>query len=363
MTKLPSIGELLKHPKVEQVVQRVNQSTVAKRAAGFLEEMRTNVQQRAGQSPALSIHQLAERLAQRLLGTRESSNLIVNATGVVWSEHGPALPLAQPAIHEMLQLASEYHEQSKSLLEQVSKTLTHLATAESAWIVDSFAVAAHIAQELSCDSLRIARHAGIIDPADFELEHVDTLGDHLRLGAELVIADGAGLIGGPPCGIVVGSHATIERFAEHPLAVACEIDELKLTALAATLNLTRDRNRAMHEIPVWQLLSTPLENLQQRCERLATLMAEAPGIASAEPMAVDSIWLETPAEKLVGPSWAICLKFSDHPAEEVAKRWSDLSPQVSVRAVQDALRMDLRSVFPRWDQTLIDTVEGLANDE
>jgi len=363
MTKLPSIGELLKHPKVEEVVQRVNQSTVAKRAAGFLEEIRSNVQLRTGQSPALSIHQLAERLAQRLLGARESDQLIINATGVVWSERGPAIPLAQSAIQEMLQLAGEYHEQNESLRNQVSKTLVQLSTSESACIVNNFAMAEHVAEKLSCDSLRIARHAGIIDPAEFKLDHVDTLGDHLHAGAELVIADGAGLIGGPPCGIVLGTHAMIEKFAAHPLSFACEIDTLKLLALAATLNLSRDHTRAMHDIPVWQLLSTPLENLQQRCERLATLLAEAEGIASAEPMSVDSIWLETSAEKLVSPSWAICLRLADQSAEEVAKRWSVSSPRVSVRVVQDAIRLDMRSVFPRWDQDLVKMAERLASDE
>ncbi len=366
LPKLPSLGELLKHPTVKGVVERVNQTTVAQRSAGFLEELRDNLQQRtqrAQRAVVPTIQQLAERLARRLLGGRRLSYPVINATGVVWGGRWPALPLAEAAAHEMLQLASEYHDADNALAENVAELLRHETGAERAWVAHSFVGAVRLTLEHVGGSVDVARHAGLVDPAEFGLTPVATIAERLKAGADVVVVDGAGLLGGPRCGIVVGRRDAVEQIASQSLASALAADEAVLAALGATLEIYRSAERMVHQIPVLQLLSTPLENLEQRCHRLALLMAEAEEVVVAKPQAVDSVWLETADSELVGPSWAICIELEKLSAESATRQWHDGSPRLVARVEGERLWLDLRSVFPRWDQQLVTAVEDLPAAE
>jgi len=100
LSKLPSLGELLKHPTVERIVNQVNQTTIAQRATGFLEELRSNLPKPSGKGIVPSIHQLAERLARRLLEPSPAIGASINATGAIWSDRWRSPPLAEAAVHE-----------------------------------------------------------------------------------------------------------------------------------------------------------------------------------------------------------------------------------------------------------------------
>jgi seryl-tRNA(Sec) selenium transferase len=355
---LPSLGELLKHPTVERVVKRVNQTTVAQRAAGFLEELRTSLSRR---DVVPSIHHLAERLARRLLGGEEPVFSVINATGVVWGDQWPAAPLAEAALEAMLQLASEYYDAGDSLHQRVVESLCALTGAESAWIAHSFAGVERLAREYARGKIDLARCAGLIDPAEWGLTPVATIKQRLAAGAEAVVVDGSGLLGGPRSGIVVGRRAALQQLVELPWANMLAADELTLAALAATLEIYRSGQQARLKIPALQLLSAPLENLQQRSERLAQLMAAVDGVQSAKPQAVASVWLSTSDSELSGPSWVIALKFRQLSPGKVIERWQESTPRLAVRAVGDQIHVDLRAVFPRWDQQLASAVENLAS--
>lgn len=83
----------------------------------------------------------------------------------------------------------------------------------------------------------------------------------LRDGADLVIASGDKLLGGPQAGILLGSAALIARLARHPLARAVRADKLTLAALEATL--------AGPVPPVLAALRQAPDALRERTERFA----------------------------------------------------------------------------------------------
>ena len=348
-SKLPPLSELLKHPTVQGVVERVNQTTIAQRATGFWEELQASWHEHGGMP---SVGEMAERLAQRLLGRAHHSTPTVNATGVLCSHRWQA-PLAEAAVHELLRFASDYQQPSAALMEQVADSLANATGAEAAWVASSFEAAISMSGRCDGANLDSSPLIGLIDPAEFGQEHVDTIADRLGGGADLVVLDGSGLLGGPRCGIVVGSKRFIEQLRQSELAPALAADAMVLAALEATLKIYRTGEHGIHQIPMLQLLSTPLENLRQRCERVAPLLAECAQIASAEATARESIWLDAGNSQLSAASWAIVLRPEQSTVERLAERFEQIAPQVVGRIEADALWLDFRAVFPRWDQHLI----------
>ncbi len=98
----------------------------------------------------------------------------------------------------------------------------------------------------------------------------------LIAGADIVVFNGYRYLGGPPCGIVAGRYDLIQRIAVHPLARMLAADRLTVTALEATLELTRDRSAAERAIPLWQLLMATPDALRNRAQRLAPRWRIAP---------------------------------------------------------------------------------------
>ena len=52
--------------------------------------------------------------------------------------------------------------------------------------------------------------------------------DSIRAGADLVLFSGDKLLGGPPCGVIIGRHSLVQQITEHPLMRACRVDKLTL---------------------------------------------------------------------------------------------------------------------------------------
>lgn len=83
----------------------------------------------------------------------------------------------------------------------------------------------------------------------------------LRAGADVVIASGDKLLGGPQAGLLLGRADAIARLRRHPLARAVRVDKLTLAALEATV--------AGGSTPVHEALHTDPDELRRRTETLA----------------------------------------------------------------------------------------------
>ena len=91
----------------------------------------------------------------------------------------------------------------------------------------------------------------------------------IEAGAAVVCFSGDKLLGGPQAGMIVGQAAVLERIRRHPLARAVRIDKLSLAALEATLELHRDPQRALREIPVLAATAESAEAVRARAQLLA----------------------------------------------------------------------------------------------
>lgn len=184
--------------------------------------------------------------------------------------------------------------------------------------------------------------------------------ESIAAGADLVLFSGDKLLGGPQCGIIVGRRQLIEKIAKHPMMRALRVDKITLAALAATLRLHRDPQKAMQTIPLLQLLTTPIENLQNRAERLAPQLAACSGIESAEPVE-DVAYLgggSVPTQQL--KTWCVSVRPENGNPERLAAALRAGTPAVVGRVQQDQLLLDLRSVPPREDQSLVEAVAAVT---
>ena len=358
LPNLPSVEDLLAHPTVSGVVEKLNQSSLVQHATGFLEELRQGLVDRAPEGIVPTVEELARKFARRLQGRGDRAGQLINATGMVVGTAAPCPPLAEGALVRMMQHLGEYQAQDELLKDRAEQLLIGLTGAEAACVAHSFASLAQAKSKLAELSVAVARDAGLFDLGELEVTGLPTIRQRLQSAAAVVVA-GCGTIGGPPSGIVVGEKRCVETIRNELDVAELEVDAGRLAALVATLEIFESKDRLIHQIPVLQLLSTPLANLQQRCERLAPLVAQAPGVRAATPRQSDSVWWSDAERELRAPSWSIAVELEHHSFEQCAENLSQSSPRLLVLA-EEQLAVDLRSVFPRWDLSIVALFSKLA---
>jgi len=102
---------------------------------------------------------------------------------------------------------------------------------------------------------------------DFELAHEPTAFEALSADADLVCFSGDKLLGAPQAGIILGRKGYIDILKKHPLHRALRLDKMFLAGLERIL-LYYLKGEATQKIPAWEMISTPLEDLQTRAEKM-----------------------------------------------------------------------------------------------
>lgn len=173
--------------------------------------------------------------------------------------------------------------------------------------------------------------------ADPALPDEPDLTSALEAGADVVMASGDKLLGGPQAGILLGRAETIQRLARHPLARALRADKLTLAALEATL--------AGGPTPVSQALHADPGRLRQRAERLGAA-AGAPVVAHEGRVGGGG----APGVPLAG--WVVRLP------EELSPLLRAGHPAVLPRVHDGACLVDLRCVPESDDGRLAEAVRA-----
>ncbi|WP_138413552.1 L-seryl-tRNA(Sec) selenium transferase [Sinomonas gamaensis] len=177
--------------------------------------------------------------------------------------------------------------------------------------------------------------SGLLAP-DPHLPHEPDAASALDSGADVVIASGDKLLGGPQAGLLLGGMEIIQRLAGHPLARAVRADKLALAALEATL--------AGETPPVVQALHADVGQLRRRTDRLARALG-APVVAHEGRVGGGG----APGVPL--PGWALRLP------EQLAALLRAGDPAVLPRVHDGSCLIDLRCVQEEDDDRILDAVQ------
>ncbi|MEX0610652.1 MAG: hypothetical protein WD738_01915 [Pirellulales bacterium] len=200
--------------------------------------------------------------------------------------------------------------------------------------------------------------APLVDPPEPLHLPIRSARASLALGVDLAVVRGDGLVGGPSCGILLGAREVIRRVTEHPLYAAWRLDLLRSAALVATLECYENLPPGQDAIPVWQFLTTSVDNLRNRAERMAAQLAHAEGVSSSVAMETRSRLFPVLADGW--PSYAVALTAANGDIQSLDRRLRSAPLPILGRVEGDRLMLDLRTVLPRQDKTLVDALLGTS---
>jgi L-seryl-tRNA(Ser) seleniumtransferase len=196
---------------------------------------------------------------------------------------------------------------------------------------------------------------------NYGLAHEPTPQESVAAGVGLTFFSGDKLLGGPQAGIVVGSRDLVSLLERHPLARAFRIDKLSLASLIATL-LHYLRGEAEREIPIWRMISAPVQMLEERAETWKKAVTDR-GLAGARVEASRSAigGGSLPGETL--PTRVLSLDSASIPGgpQGLTERLRAAAPPVIGRIEDDRVLLDPRTVLPDQEaQFLTGLLEALG---
>jgi L-seryl-tRNA(Ser) seleniumtransferase len=196
----------------------------------------------------------------------------------------------------------------------------------------------------------------LLDPERLGLGDEPTPRRSLAAGADIVTMSGDKLLGGPQCGIVLGSSSLIEHMRSNPLCRALRVDKMTIAALEATLRLYLDPDRALREIPVLRMLTLHPADLRRRATALAETCRHAgydvalvAGESAVGGGAASAAALETTL---------VLLRSAHLTAARLESALRAGSPPVVVRIVDDRVALDLRTVPVHDEDALLAALQA-----
>jgi L-seryl-tRNA(Ser) seleniumtransferase len=197
----------------------------------------------------------------------------------------------------------------------------------------------------------------LLDPASLGLDADEpTPMRSLADGADIVTMSGDKLLGGPQCGVVLGSAEYIERMRRNPLCRALRVDKLTIAALEATLRLYLDPAAARREIPVLRMITLPRGDIAQRADAFAGACRSSGWDADVRPG--DSAVGGGASPDTALPTMHVVLSAAGSSAAELERRLRGGTPCVVARLIDDRLCIDLRTVAPHEEAALLDALRA-----
>ena len=197
-----------------------------------------------------------------------------------------------------------------------------------------------------------------LDTTAFGLAYEPMVQRSVELGIGVVCFSGDKLVGGPQAGIIVGKKIFVDKLKKHPLARALRIDKIRLAGLAATL-IHYVKGEELKKVPVWRMVSTPLNEIEQRAKLWAQSLGDIALVVPGETMLGGG---SLPGSSL--PTFLVAIKNADikkgrGTAQSLGQRLRKHDPPIIGRISDETLFLDPRSVLPEEDHAVISTLKKI----
>jgi L-seryl-tRNA(Ser) seleniumtransferase len=168
--------------------------------------------------------------------------------------------------------------------------------------------------------------------------------ESIAAGANLVSFSGDKMLGGPQAGIITGDAELVARVRRSPLFRSMRQDKLFYQAMETTL-----RHILLGEydcIPALRMIRTSAEQIRLRAETLVSRIGKGVRVEAGDSIIGGG---STPDQAL--PTYLIVLESEN--AVEAERRLRANDPPIIARIQNDRVVIDLRTVFPEEEETLI----------
>ncbi|MDG1072485.1 MAG: L-seryl-tRNA(Sec) selenium transferase [Akkermansiaceae bacterium] len=190
------------------------------------------------------------------------------------------------------------------------------------------------------------------------IEHEPTPQECLKRGIDLVIFSGDKLLGGPQSGIIGGRSDMVAKIKKEPFFRAVRCDKLILTTLQESIDqyLETKADPTLSDVPVLTFLRTEVEALKTRAEKIITgLSSENAGISIVDTTARPGGGTMPRSEF---PSVAIKIVPKNQSVPKLARQLRNGETAVVGYTTDDALLLDLRTIFPESDELVTEALSA-----
>jgi len=212
------------------------------------------------------------------------------------------------------------------------------------------------------DLVELGRRAGLVvvedlgsgalvDLAQFGVARERTVQEAIADGIGLVTFSGDKLLGGPQAGIIAGKSHLVARLKNNALLRALRVGKMTLAALAATLQHYRDGSFAQR-LPIFRMLSATVEDLQTRARAYVDAVPSASIVESDAYVGGGALATDRIA--------SVAIAIDSRNADELAARLRAAIRPVIGRIERGRVLLDLRTIAPEEDSTVITALERVT---
>ena len=194
-----------------------------------------------------------------------------------------------------------------------------------------------------------------LNTEDFGLKHEPTVQESIRTSADIVCFSTDKLLGGPQGGVICGKEIYLKKISQHPLFRTLRVDKITLTILQEIL-LSYLKGKAVTKIPIWKMISCPLEKIATRSQNICQKLKkeDIPAFTKEGQTAIGGGSL--PGQTL--PTKLIIIK-PPCPVEIFSKELRSFSPPLLGRKEKEFFILDPRCIDPSSDNLVIKIITSV----
>jgi L-seryl-tRNA(Ser) seleniumtransferase len=194
----------------------------------------------------------------------------------------------------------------------------------------------------------------LLDFSKYGLSYEPTVQESIKRGADIVTFSGDKMLGGPQAGIIVGKKEYVDKMKKNQLTRALRIDKMTLAALEGTLKYYLDEKEAIENIPTIYMMTSNKDEHKKRAQRLKRKLQNKLKDFNFE-LKEDFSMVgggSMPIEKI--QTYVIKVKSSKFSPQYIEKALRTLDIPIIIRVFKNAVIIDLRTVFDRDFDVIVD---------